>query len=69
MKSEIVADGHRPFLQGKKSRTSESIEEKYVAEMAGASPEEKTKIQKRKAEEFLWREKILNHRPSARTLW
>jgi hypothetical protein len=44
MKNKFVADGYRRFLRGKKSGTSESIEKKYAAELAKASPVEKNKF-------------------------
>jgi hypothetical protein len=69
MKNKFVADGYRRFLQGKRTMTSESIETKYVAELAKATPVEKGKIRECMAEEFLQREKVLHHKPSPGTLW
>jgi hypothetical protein len=69
MKNRFVADGYRRFLQGKKTTTSESIETKFAAELANASPVEKEIIHERMAKEFLQREKVMNHKPSAATLW
>ena len=69
MKNKFVADGYRRFLQGKKTTTSESIETKFAAELANASPVEKEKIREHMAKEFLQREKALNHKPSVATLW
>jgi hypothetical protein len=65
MKNKFVADGLQRFLRGKKTIQSEFVGEKYAAEF----PEEKRKIRARVAEEFLRREKMLNHKPSAGTLW
>ena len=69
MKNELVADGFYRFLRGKKTTSSKSIEEKYTAELANAGPGEKTKIHERMVEELLRHEKMLNHKPSAGTLW
>ena len=69
MKNKFVADGYRRFVQGKKTVTSESIEKKRAAELANAGPDEKEKIRERMAKESLQREKALNHKPSAATLW
>ncbi len=69
MKNKFVADGYRRFLQGRKTMTSESIEKELAAELANASPGEKEKIRERMAKESLQREKALNHKPSAATLW
>jgi hypothetical protein len=69
MKNKFVADGYRRFLQGKKTTSSESIEKKHGAELANAGSVEKGKIQERMTEEFLRREKAMNHKPSAGTLW
>jgi hypothetical protein len=60
MKNKFVADGRQRFLRGKKTIQSESVGEKYAAELAKAVPEEKRKIRARVAEEFLRREKMLN---------
>jgi hypothetical protein len=69
MKNEFVADGFNRFLRGKQAAQSESIEMKYAVGLANAGPDEKLKIHERMAEEFLRREKMLNHKPSAKTLW
>jgi hypothetical protein len=69
MKNKFVADGYRRFLLGKKTIASESIEKKRAAGMANAGPDEKEKIRERLAKESLNREKALNHKPSAATLW
>jgi hypothetical protein len=69
MKNKVVADGYRRFLQGKKTIASASIEKKRAAELANAGPDEKEKIRERMAKESLQREKALNHKPSAATLW
>jgi len=69
MKNKFVADGYRRFLQGKKTISSESIEGKYAAELTNAGPDEKEKIRERMAEEHRQRERALNHKPSAGTLW
>ena len=69
MKNSFVADGHRRFLQGRKTVASESIEKKHAAELANAGPDEKEKIRERMAKESHQREKALNHKPSAGTLW
>jgi hypothetical protein len=69
MKNEFVADGLSRFLRGKKNLQSESIEQKYAAELALAGPDEKRKIHERMAAESLRREKVLNHQPSPKTLW
>ena len=69
MKNKFVADGYRRFLHGRRVVTTESIEKKYASELANAGPDEKRKIRERMVEEFLRREKMLNHKPSAGTLW
>jgi hypothetical protein len=69
MKNKIVADGPFRFLRGRNAATSESIEKKYAVQLANAGPDEKKKIRERMVEEFLRREKTLNHKPSAGTLW
>ena len=68
-KNELVANGYRRFLRGKKAWTSESIEAKYAAEFANANPAQKLEIRKRMAEEFLRRGKAIDHNPSPATLW
>jgi hypothetical protein len=69
MKNKFVADGLSRFLRGKKDAQFESIEKKRAAELANAGPDEKEKIRERMAKESLQREKALNHKPSAATLW
>jgi len=69
MKNQIVADGYRRFLRGKKAVLSESVEEKYAAELAKADPHQKLQIRQRMVEEYLHRKEIEGHKPSAATLW
>jgi hypothetical protein len=69
MKMNFVVDGSRRFWRGKETLASRSFEQKYAAELARANPAEKETIHKRMAEENLRREKVLNHKPSAATLW
>jgi hypothetical protein len=69
MKNQFVEDGARRLWLGKRALASESIEKKYTAELASAGPDEKEKIRERMAKESLQREKALNHKPSAATLW
>ena len=69
MKNDFVADGHFRFLRGGNAVPAESLEKKYAAELAKARPDEKRKIRERMAEEFLRREKMRNHKPSAGSLW
>jgi hypothetical protein len=69
MENKFVANGYSRFLRGKKSVTSESIEKKYAAELAKASPIERNQIRQRMAEEFLRFSKNEGHKPSAGTLW
>ena len=69
MKNKFVADGAQRLWLGKKALASEPIEEKYAVELANAGPDEKGKIRERMAKESLQREKALNHKPSAATLW
>lgn len=69
MKNNFVVNGFQRFLRGKAAATSESIEKKFAAELAKASPAEKVQIRERMAEEFLRREKIKDHKPSPGTLW
>ena len=69
MKNQFVEDGSRRLWLGKRVLASESIEKKYAAELASAGPDEKEKIRERMAKESLQREKALNHKPSAATLW
>ena len=68
-KNEFVADGYLRFMRGKNAWTSESIEAKYADELAKASPAQKLEIRARMAQEFLRREKAVNHKPSPATLW
>jgi hypothetical protein len=69
MKNKFIADGYQRFLRGKKAVTSESIEKKYVAALAKASPAGKMQIQERMVAEFLQRRKMAAHKPSPATLW
>jgi len=69
MKNNIVADGRFRFGQAQKAGTTESIEKKYAAELAGADPARKLQIRKQKVEEFLRLQKIKAHKPSPGTLW
>jgi len=69
MKSKFVADGYRRFLRGRKAVSSESIEAKFAAELAKASPAEKILIRERMLEEYSRRIKMENHKPSPGTLW
>jgi hypothetical protein len=69
MKNKFVADGVQRLWLGKKALASESIEKKRAAELANAGPVEREKIRERMAKESLQREKALNHKPSAATLW
>jgi hypothetical protein len=68
-KNKFVADGPWRFLRGKKAWTYESIEGKYAGELAKANLAQKPEIHRRMAEEFLRREKAVNHKPSPATLW
>ena len=56
-------------MRAKRAAAAESIEKKYAAELANAKPVESAKIRERMAAEILRREKALNHKPSAATLW
>jgi hypothetical protein len=67
--NKFVADGSRRLWLGKKALASESVEQKYTAELAKADPEEKEEIRRRMTEESVRREKTLNHKPSLGTLW
>jgi len=69
MKNQIIADGHRRFLRGKKALLSESVEERYAVELAKADPHQRLLIRRRMVEEYLYRKKIEDHKPSAATLW
>jgi hypothetical protein len=69
MKNKFVADGYRRFLRGKKSVASVSIEKKFAAEPAKASPVEKNQIRERMMEEFLRLSKNEGHKPSVGILW
>ncbi len=68
-KNEFVADGFRRFMRGRKAWTVESIEAKYTEELAKAGSARKLEIRERMVEEFLRREKAMNHRPSPGSLW
>jgi len=69
MKNQFVADGYHRLRLGQEALASESIEKKYAAELANAGPDEKEKIRERMAKESRQREKALNRKPSAATLW
>jgi hypothetical protein len=69
MKSQFWTGGGRRLFQGQKELKSESIETKYAAAPAHAGPEEQRQIPGRMAEESLRRDKMMNPRPSAGTLW
>jgi hypothetical protein len=69
MKNKFVADGPQRHWLGKRALASESIEKKHASEPANAGPDEKEKIRERMREEHRRREKALNHKPSAGTLW
>jgi hypothetical protein len=66
MKNKFVADGYRRFLRGKKNATFESIEKKYVKQLAAESPAQKSQIRKQMVQDFLRQQ---NLKPSAGTLW
>jgi hypothetical protein len=69
MKNNIVADGCLRFLLAGRKAASEDIEKKYAAELAKADPARKHEIHRKMAYELLARKKILEHKPSAGTLW
>jgi hypothetical protein len=69
MKNQIAKGGLGRLWKGQKALKSESIEEKYAEQLAKASPEEKREIHARAMEESARREKMLNHKPSAKALW
>jgi hypothetical protein len=69
MKNKIAADGAWRLRRGQKTIASESIEEKYAAELAKAGPGEKRKIHQRMSEEIERRRKMVDHKPSAAALW
>jgi hypothetical protein len=69
MKTKFVADGPLRFLRAKKVVLSEDIEKKYAQQLAEADPIQKHQIRKQMAEEYLRRQKIEGHKPSAGTLW
>lgn len=68
-KNEIVAEGGFRHWLGQRALKSKSIEEKYAGELAKAGPDEKKEIYERMAEETHRHNKMLNHKPSAGTLW
>jgi len=67
--NRIAADGPRRFARGKWAMKAESVEREFGAESANVSPDEKKKMRERTAKENARREKMLNHKPSAGTLW
>jgi len=69
MKNHIAADGESRLGQGQKALKSKSVEHKYAASLAKAGLDEKREIHQNMAEENLRREKMLNHKSSAGTLW
>jgi len=69
MKNKFVADGPLRFLRVKKAVSSEDIEKKYARQLAEADSVQKHQIRKQMAEEYLRRQKIEGHKPSAATLW
>lgn len=68
-KNEIVADGGFRHWLGQRAVKAKSLEEKYADELAKAGPDEKKEIYERMAEETRRCDKMLNHKPSAGTLW
>ena len=69
MKNKFVVGGSQRLWLGKKALASESVEKKYAVDLAKADPDEKEKIRERMAKENQWRTKVLDHKPSAATLW
>ncbi len=69
VKNHIAADGAWRLLRGQKAASSESIEKKYAAELAKAGPAEKKEIYQRMSDEIEKRRKMMDHKPSAKTLW
>jgi hypothetical protein len=69
MNNGIAVFGGLQLLKGQKALASESLEAKYAAQLAKATPEEKAEIYQRMAAESERREKMINHKPSAKALW
>jgi hypothetical protein len=69
MANTIVAFGGLRLRLGQKAMASESIEKKYAAELATAAPAEKKEIYQRMSDEIEKRRKMMDHKPSAKTLW
>ena len=68
MKNQVVADGYRRVLRGKQEAWSESVEEKYAAELANVNPRHTLLNRRRMVDEYPRRGKIEGHKPSAGTL-
>lgn len=69
MKNGIVDDGPWRLRRGQEALQSKSIQKKYAMALAKAGPDEKEAIHRRIVEESAQRERMLNHHPSAKTLW
>jgi len=69
MKNNIVADGEFRLWRGQKALKADPVEKQHAAALAQADPAEKKEISRRMTVENLRREKMLNHRPSAASLW
>jgi hypothetical protein len=69
MNNNIAEGGLWRLRDGQKTLESESIEGKYADQLAKATPEEKAEIYQRMAAESERREKMINHKPSAKALW
>jgi hypothetical protein len=65
----IVSDGALRLLFGRQAATMESLEKKYATQLAQASPDEKSKIRERMADEHRRLSKNADHEPSPGTLW
>jgi hypothetical protein len=68
MKNGFQSHGSIEFARGKESGLWKSIETKYAAELAAASPLKKLRIKFRMHRELL-RLRKEGHEPSAKTLW
>jgi hypothetical protein len=69
VKNKIVADGESRLWWGQKAMASESIAKKYAAELAKAGLGGKKEIYRRMTDEIERRRKMVDHKPSAATLW
>jgi hypothetical protein len=69
MKNHFVANGSRRLWLGKRALASKSNEQNYAIELTNADPAEQKIIRERMVEELAHHENVLNHRPSAGTLW